>query len=309
VRVAFFGLPLAAWLLHRDGHDIVYAALSRTDTVGRRRVQRVLPHVALRPDVTSGAVREAVARARPDLVVSWFWTTKLPMDIVALAPLGGFGVHPSLLPRHRGPDPYFRAIDAGDRVTGVTAHRIAAEYDVGAILAQRSLAIDPSWNAWTLARKLDRPSLALLREVAQAFARGEPPPEVAQDEAKATLAPAPADEELELDWTWTAEQLARRVRAASPAPGAWAFFGDEVITITDAVPASSVPRVLVPGEACVVDGVAVVRTRDGGLALLKGRMDAAEDEEPHSLGTEDLADMVRELGSLGPGSARSAGEP
>jgi methionyl-tRNA formyltransferase len=298
VRIAFFGLPLAAWLLHRDGHAVVYAALSRTDTGGRRRVARALPLVAVRPDVTSDAVREAVARAKPDLVVSWFWTTKLPMDVVSLAPLGGIGVHPSLLPRHRGPDPYFHAIDAGDSVTGVTAHRIAAEYDVGAVLAQRSLAIDPTWNAWTLARKLDRPSLALLREVVGAFARDEPPREVAQDESKATLAPAPADEELELDWSWTAERLSRRVRAASPAPGAWAFFGDEVITITRAVPTTA-PRALAPGEACVADGVAIVRTADAGLALLEGRMDAAEDEEPHSLGTGDLADMVRELRSLG----------
>jgi hypothetical protein len=51
-----------------------------------------------------------------------------------------------------------------------------------------------------------------------------------------------------------------------------------------------------------VDGVAIVRTADAGLALLEGRMDAAEDEEPHSLGADDLADMVRELGSLGSGA-------
>jgi methionyl-tRNA formyltransferase len=263
---------------------------------GRRRVKRALPHVVEKPDVASPAVLDAVRRSRPDLVVSWFWTTRLPMEIVAAAPLGGFGVHPSLLPRHRGPDPYFHAIDAGDAVTGVTAHRIAAEYDVGATLGARELAIDPSWSAWKLARKLDRPSLALLRETARAFARGTPPPERAQDESLATLAPAPTDEELELDWTWTSERLARRVRAASPAPGAWAFFGEEPVTITRAAPASNVPRALLPGEACVVAGVATVRTGDGGLALLEGRMDAAEGEEPYDLSADDLADMVRGLG-------------
>jgi methionyl-tRNA formyltransferase len=290
-RVAFFGLPLAAWLLHRDGHDVVYAALSRT-TPGARRVQRALgDRVEVRPDVTAGRTLERVRAAAPDVVVSWFWTTRLPVELVALAPRGAFGVHPSLLPRHRGPDPYFHAIDAGDTVTGVTAHRIADEYDTGAILARRALAIDPRWNAWQLARALDRPSLALLRELV----RDPPAHDEAQDESLATLAPSPSDEELEIDWTWTTERLLRRVRAAAPAPGAWSFFGDEPVAVTRAEAATEFPRALAPGEAAVVGDAAVVRTGDGALRLLEGRMDAAEGEEPYDLDVADLADLVRAM--------------
>ena len=74
-----------------------------------------------------------------------FWTTKLPPAWVKLARLGGIGVHPSLLPRPQsGPDPYFAAIDAGDEVTGVTVHRIEADYDTGAILAARNVTIAES---------------------------------------------------------------------------------------------------------------------------------------------------------------------
>jgi methionyl-tRNA formyltransferase len=177
----------------------------------------------------------------------------------------------------------------------VTAHRLAAEYDTGALLAQRALAIDPSWSAWTLARKLDRPSLALLREVARAFARGEPPPDAPQDEALATLAPAPSDEELELDWTWPSERLVRRIRAASPWPGTWTFFGDEEVTVTRAALAPSFPRALAPGEAAVVDGRAVVRSGDGAVVLLGGRMETAE--EPDDLDADDLAALIEELGA------------
>jgi methionyl-tRNA formyltransferase len=300
VRIAFFGLPLAAWLLHRDGHDVVYAGLSRA-TPGSRRVTRVLRHVETRPDVNARATVDRVRALSPDLVVSWFWTTRLPMEIVAAAPLGAFGVHPSLLPRHRGPDPYFWAIDSGDTVTGVTAHRIAEDYDTGEILARRELPIDPTWSAWTLARALDRPSLALLRELAGAYANGTPPVPHAQDESMATLAPAPSDEELEIDWTWPSARIARRIRAASPSPGAWSFFGDEGVTITGATVADAheFPRALAPGEAWAPpepSGRAIVRTGDGALVLLSGRMDAAEDEPPHELDAADLADMVRALG-------------
>ena len=176
--------------------------------------------------------------------MSWFWTTKLPNELLALAHDGAtaFGVHPSLLPRHRGPDPYFWAIDSGDEVTGVTAHLLAGEYDTGGIVAQRTLRIDPSWNAWQLARALDRPSLALLRDVARRPALHATP----QDDSAATLAPSPTDEELEIDWTWTSERIARRIRAAAPSPGAWSFFGDEPVTITRAAPAQTFPRALDP---------------------------------------------------------------
>jgi methionyl-tRNA formyltransferase len=59
-----------------------------------------------------------IAAAEPELLVSWFWTKRVPARVRALAPLGAIGVHPSLLPRHRGPDPFFWAIDQGDRAGG-----------------------------------------------------------------------------------------------------------------------------------------------------------------------------------------------
>src|SRR5919201_1976471 len=52
-------------------------------------------------------------------------------------------VHPSLLPRWRGPAPVERAIMAGDRETGVTVHRTVEELDAGPIAAQRDFSIDP----------------------------------------------------------------------------------------------------------------------------------------------------------------------
>ncbi len=293
MRIAFFGLPIAAWLLHRDGHEIVYAAISR-EGPGLRRVRRALgDRVQVKPDLSSRRAIERVAKLAPERIVSWFWTKRLPRALLDVAP--GFGVHPSLLPRHRGPDPFFHAIDAGDRVTGVTAHRLADEYDTGAILAQREVAIDPSWNAWQLARALDRPSLALLRAVAKDGWATETP----QDESRATLAPEPADEELELDWTWTSERLARRVRAAAPWPGAWTFFGDECVAVTRTSPAPSFPRALAPGEAAVVETAdgprAVVRTADGALALERGHVGGADGEPPDDVGAADFAALITDL--------------
>lgn len=288
LRIAFFGLPLAATLLHHDGHEIVLAVLSREDSPGQRRLRRLLGpgHILLRREVTEAELLAKVQALAPDLLVSWFWTRRLPMNLVNAARLGGIGVHPSLLPRHRGADPFFAAIDAGDTETGVTAHRIAADYDTGAILGQRRLAIDPRWNAWQLARALDRPSLALLRETVERYARGEPPPELPQDERLATRADAPDDATCALRWAWPTERLLRRIRALAPWPGAFTEIDEAVVTITEARAVEAFPKVLLPGEAAVVDGRAVVRTGDGAIALLSGRI---EDEPADA---EALAALV-----------------
>jgi methionyl-tRNA formyltransferase len=195
------------------------------------------------------------------------------MQLVKAARLGGIGVHPSLLPRHRGPDPYFAAIDQGDRVTGVTVHRIDEEYDTGPVLALREVVIGDDWTAWQLARHLDRPSLALLRETVARFAAGETIPEQKQDEARASWAPLPSLSQCALHWSWPTEKLLRRIRALSPSPGAFTEIHGRILTILSARQAEAFPRALEPGEAAVQGEAAVIRTCDGAIALLQGEMD------------------------------------
>lgn len=291
MRIAFVGLPLAALLLARDGHTIVWAGICRSGAIGTRRLKKVIgkERVAIVPDLAKSA--GVIAAAAPDLVVSWFWTKKVPREVRHAAPLGAIGVHPSLLPRHRGPDPTFWAIDSGDAVTGVTAHALDDAYDTGAIYGRKTLTIDPTWSSWRLAKKLDRPSLALLREVVQAYANGSPPTPEQQDESLATDAPLPDDDLLEIRWADDAEAIARRIRAASPWPGAFTEVGGEVVAITKARVTSDVPGALEPGEAHVrPDGIAVVRAGIGGVELLAGRTDDDERE----LDGPALAALVRE---------------
>jgi methionyl-tRNA formyltransferase len=274
-------------LLARDGHEVVWAGVL-VDKGLRRLEKQVAPGRTERmPDLERAEVVARIARARPELLVSWYWTRPVPSAVLAIAP--AVGVHPSLLPRHRGPDPYFWAIDAGDETTGVTAHLLEPEYDTGPVLARREVRIDPAWDAWRLARVLDRPSLALLREVVRAYADGRPPAPVKQDDSLATAAPSPSEEDLALTWSWPAERLARRVRAAAPYPGAWTEIGDEVVILTRVRPTSDFPRVLEAGEAAVRrDGIAVVRAVDAALELLSGR--AEDDETP--LNARELAGIV-----------------
>jgi methionyl-tRNA formyltransferase len=295
LRIVFFGLPLAAVLLARDGHDIALASFSFAGAVGERRARWLLGggRVLVKPRASDPALLARVRALAPDLLVSWFWTTRLPMDLVRAARLGGVGAHPSLLPRHRGPDPTYWAIASGDEVTGVTVHRIEEEYDTGEILAQESLRIAPAWNAWSLARALDRPSLRLLRATVARFARGERVEGVPQDPAQATEAPFLDDEACAIRWTWPSERVLRHIRALAPAPGAWTEIEGQLVSILRAAPAAKYPRALRPGEGVVEGGRVLVRTLDGAVELLRAEIGG----EP--AGPEELAALFLSRSRLG----------
>ncbi len=203
MKILYLGLPLGALTLLREGHQLVAACISRPSMPGMRRLRRLLAATAApllgRPDLTQPAVRSLLASTDPELVVSWFWTRRVPATVLALAPHGGLNVHPSLLPRHRGADPYFWTILEGDAETGVTAHWMTPQYDEGDILAQRRIPVPEDVSAGQLARALDRPTLQMLCEVVRAIERGEVEAHP-QNHTFASAAPRPSDDDCELVW-------------------------------------------------------------------------------------------------------------
>ncbi len=277
MKVAYFGLPLGALALRRDGHQLGPIVLSPVDAPGRFRLRgepALIDALASDEDLER-RVERALDGAEVDLLVSWFWTRKLPGAWLARARWGGIGAHPSLLPRYRGPNPYFAAIDAGDEETGVTVHRLTADYDTGAMLAKRRLAVGVR-DAWQLARALDRPSLTLLRDVVARFARGDRPTEEEQDDALASWAPEPTRDLLKVDFGWTTERLLRRIRALSPTPGvALSIEGVELfVTRAEAVP--SYVTALLPGEAHLSDAL-TLRTADGAIRVTRAFFPSAQE--------------------------------
>jgi methionyl-tRNA formyltransferase len=299
LRIACFGLPLAAYLLARDGHDVRFAVLAPVDAPGQRRVRRLIGESRVLSAKALGArlsarVDAALEREPLDLLVSWFWTRKLPSRWLRRARYGGIGAHPSLLPRHRGPNPYFAAIDAGDRESGVTVHTLTPEYDEGDILLARSLPIGER-DSWQLARALDRPSLALLREVTAAFASGKPPEPVAQRPELVTWAPEPTGDELRVTWTWPTERVLRRIRALAPVPGLALDIEGLELVVTRAVRALEFPAALAPGEAAVYGDPPglVLRTGDGAVAVGRAVVESSGNAGDQVLGRGEVADVVR----------------
>ncbi len=281
LKIAYFGLPLGAWALAQAGFVPRIICLGHPDAIGARRVRRRLSSQALilgRPDLHDSGVSQAIGSLKPDVILSWFWPKRIPESVIALAPRGAFGAHPSLLPLWRGPDPYFWAIYAGDRETGVSLHRLGAEYDTGAVIAQRRVAIADEDNAWTLAKKLDRPGLSLLVECARRLSAGESLEGAAQRDEDAIAAPEPDADTLRIVWQRPVAAILRLVRAASPEPGATTEIGGHEIEVLEARRLQgSMPPGSKPGVAEVLPEGLAVPARDG-IVLLE-RVRTAEGEE------------------------------
>lgn len=275
-KVVYLGLPLGALTLLHDGLDVRVACISRVTSPGMWRLRKRMVDrgglLLARPDLGSESVRELIESVKPDLMVSWFWTRKIPNEVIRLSPRA-FGVHPSILPRHRGPDPYFWSLARRDADTGVTAHVLTPRYDDGAILAQRRVKMPARGNSWQLAKLLDRPSLALMREVSGRYARGEKITPIPQDDERSSDAPAPTDEDCELLWEWTVDEVIARVRAAAPDPGAFTGYGDETVVILDAKRAESAPKAIEPGEIVRSREGVIIRAADGAIVVLEAKLE------------------------------------
>jgi methionyl-tRNA formyltransferase len=156
----------------------------------------------------------------PDLIVVAAYGQILRPAVLDLPRFGCVNVHGSLLPRWRGAAPIQAAILAGDRETGITIMKMDSGVDTGPMLSQRGIPIAPDDTAGSVFEKMSVLGGELLIQTLPGYLSGEIQPKVQPDEG-ATYAPMLKKEDGLLDFTRPAEELARRVRAFNPWPGAY----------------------------------------------------------------------------------------
>ncbi len=232
-RVVFMGSPdFAVPVLRRLAERYAVAGVvTQPDRPAGRGRQLKPPSVKLLaeqiglPVVQPQKLRqpEAMEQLRawaPDLIVVAAFGQILRPDVLGLPGYGCINVHASLLPRWRGAAPIQAAVLAGDEETGVTIMKMDEGVDTGGILSQRALAIDLDETAGSLSERMSQAGAGLLMETLPAYLAGELQPRP-QDNAGATYAPMLKKEDALLDTSRPAEELARRVRAFNPRPGAF----------------------------------------------------------------------------------------
>jgi len=188
-------------------------------------------------DVNSAETLEAVRALDPELIFVVGWSQLVRDPFIALAREGVFGMHPSLLPRHRGRAAIPWAILSGLARTGVTLFEIVdATADSGAILGQVVVDIAPDETATTLFTRIAGAHVALIREhVPQLLSRSAP--RTPQDPSRASSWPKRVPADGIIDWETRAPYLDAWVRAQTrPYPGAFTYLGGEKVVIWKARP-------------------------------------------------------------------------
>ena len=191
------------------------------EAVARLKSEGKIPEAApvLAPARITDTVREQIAGLRPDILLCFAYGKIFSEKTLALFPRGAFNVHPSLLPRWRGPSPVQAAILNMDREAGVTIQSITAEMDAGDIAAQAAIPLDGTETAGSLLERLSDLGAQLLPSVLDEIESGSL--RCRPQEGDALYCHLIEKKEGEIDWRASAEEIDAKVRAFLPWPGAF----------------------------------------------------------------------------------------
>lgn len=169
-------------------------------------------------------------RLAPDLLLVGGFGIILKKPILELPRIGCVNCHSSLLPRHRGPNPFAWALMSGDEETGVTFHVMDPGIDTGDILDQTPFPLRDDDTTLSVYRRACDLSGTRVVEVVDRIERdglrGTP-----QDEARATYERNPAAADAWIRWDRPARAIVRQVRALAPSPAPRFRHGDRVVYV------------------------------------------------------------------------------
>jgi methionyl-tRNA formyltransferase len=206
----------------------------------------------------------ALAALEPDVLVVAAYGLILPQAVLDIPRHGCLNVHASILPRWRGAAPIQAAILAGDVKTGISLMAMTAGLDCGPVFHIEELDIGPDETAGELHDRLAALGGEALVARLDAILAGDVGA-IPQDDARATYAPKIDKQDARIDWSLPADEVARRVRAYNPFPGAFCFDGDTRIKVWRA---AAVDGQAPPGTVLQCDREAVVvACGEGALRL------------------------------------------
>jgi len=294
MRVVFAGTPepalpaLEAVAVSR--HELV-AVVTRPDAPAGRGRRLVASPVAqhaealgvpvLKPEHPKDlAFQATLADLGPDCCPVVAYGALVPQSALDIPKHGWVNLHFSVLPAWRGAAPVQHALLAGDEVTGATTFRLVPALDAGPTYGVMTEAVRPTDTAGDLLDRLAEGGAQLLVRTLDGIedgtleAREQPTDGV-------SLAPKVTVDDAEVDWTTAAVAVDRRIRACTPAPGAWSTFDDQRIKLgpvsVEAGRGPVEPGLLEVTKNAVYVGTGTVPVRLGDVkAFGKKQMPAAD---------------------------------
>jgi len=282
VRLVFAGTPEVALpaldAIAASRHELV-AVVTRPDAPAGRGRRLVRSPVGQWADERGIEVRtparprepeflEWLAQVAPDCVPVVAYGALIPPDALQIPRYGWVNLHFSLLPAWRGAAPVQHAVLHGDEITGACVFQLEEGLDTGPIFGSLTEPIGPRDTAGDLLERLAQRGASLLVDVLDAIEDGRARA-VPQPADGVTLAPKITPADARVRWEDPAFAVDRRIRACTPAPGAWTTFRGERVKLGPlAEPGDQErPESLKPGEILVERGRVLVGTATEAVVL------------------------------------------
>ena len=171
-----------------------------------------LPEIQAR-GVNTAKFKKALLKLNPDIILVGSWGERISKEIYDIPKIAAINAHPSLLPKYRGPNPYYWVIRNQEQTTGVSFHLIDGDYDTGAILAQEEIKIYPSDTGKTLKERTVLAARGVVCELLKDLSEDIIIP-LTQTDEKSTYFSHPSD--YELDFSRSADENYAKIRSIYP---------------------------------------------------------------------------------------------
>jgi methionyl-tRNA formyltransferase len=268
MRLVFFGTPDFAVptleALARE-HEIALVVAQPDKPAGRGMKMQAPPvivkaralglPVAQPPKIRNAEFLDSIRALEPEVGIVVAYGKILPAALLEIPARGFLNIHGSILPKYRGAAPIQRAIQNGEKVTGVTIMRVDEELDHGPMLRVAVTDIGHDERTPGLARRLAEIGAKALLEVLRDW-----PAETAQDHEQATIAPKIEKSEGSITFDEPAKSIYDRFRAFDPWPGI--NFGELKLTDITVADGSAAPRTVL-----AIDDGAVIAAGEGAIRI------------------------------------------
>jgi methionyl-tRNA formyltransferase len=244
-KIVFFGsdensAKLLAELIQAD-YNIELVVTKTSKKTGRSKKQNPVKKIATQSNIKilekdrlgDPESIEVLKNSKASLAILLSYGTMIPQEILNSFPLGIINIHPSLLPKYRGPSPVQTTLLNEEQEAGVSIMLLVKEMDAGPIIAQEKIKVELEDNHETLNNKLFTLGNKLLLDNLQKYIDKEIETH-SQDNGQTTYAEMIKKEDGLINWNDSAKKINNQIRAFYNWPGAYTYFDDKSLKIIKA---------------------------------------------------------------------------
>lgn len=209
-KLISFNINVSAIVIDQTEKKIIPSICGNTETLACLAFDNNIPLVSLTMDNSHNA--NMVNRYLPDVILTSCYSRKVPNSILSTAKIGAYNLHPSLLPKFRGPAPLFWQFHQGVSDFGITLHRMDSKFDRGNIVAQEIISVEDGVSLQNTYEHLADIGGDLMLDFLDNVAKNKII-ETSQDDRLSSYQSFPCKSDYVVDVNWEAKRLFNFINA------------------------------------------------------------------------------------------------